>query len=166
MKYNLINKFNYKNLEDIPKIEDITINFNCQNFELKHLGTSLLALQLITKKKGNLTIATKPNVILKIKKGIPVGCKVLLKGKSMYDFFLTFIFKILPLLKNTTKKKIKKCNNITYTIKNTLIFKRLEKNYLIFNNLKSININITTNTKTKTELFFLFKLFKIKHLLI
>ena len=162
IKYNLINKFNYKNLKDIPKIKNITLNFNCKSFELKHLGASLLALQLITKKKGTLTTTIKPNINLKIKKGNPVGCKIFLVNKSMYEFFLTFVFKILPILKNVTKKKIKKPNSITYSIKNTLIFKKLEKNYLIFNNLENINVNITTNAKTKKELLFIIKLFKIK----
>jgi len=165
MKYNLITKFNYTDLKKIPKIKYIILNFNCKNFELKHLGTSLLALQVLTKKKGILTTAKKPNIILKIKKGNPIGCKLILKNKLMYHFFSDFIFKILPLLKNTTFKKIKKTNDITYTLNNTLIFKKLEKNYFIFNNLNNININIITNTKTKKELFFLLKLLKIKQLI-
>ena len=164
IKNTLINKFNYNSLKKIPRIKNITLNFNCKKFELKQLATSLLALELITKKRGEITTATKPNLILKIKKGNPVGCKIILKKKSMYDFFSIFIFKILPSLKNSTKKKIKKSNNITYTIINTLLFKKLEKNYIIFNTLQNININIATNTKTKQELFFLLKLFKINNL--
>ena len=164
IKYNFITKFNYKKITNIPEVTKIIINFNCKNFELKHLATSLLALQLITKKKGTLTTAKKPNIILKIKKGNPVGCKVNLKKKDMYSFLLIFITKIVPFLKDVIQKKIKKNNVITYTITNTLIFKELEKNYLMFNNLKNININIVTTAKTKQELFFFSKLLKIKHL--
>ena len=164
IKYNLITKFDYKKIDNVPEITKIILNFNCKNFELKHLATSLLALQLITKKKGTLTTAKKPNIILKIKKGNPVGCKINLKKMYMYNFLFIFITKIVPRFKNVMKKKIKKINVVTYTITNTLTFKKLEKNYLIFNSLKSVNINIVTTAKTKQELFFIFKLLKIKHI--
>lgn len=163
LKYDLINKFNYTNLKEIPKLKEIILNFGCKSFELKILITSLLALQLITKKKGKLTTSKKSNILLKIRKGNPVGCKIILKKEFMYKFFTKFILKILPRLKTEiSTKKLKNIKVLTYHIKNILIFKELEKNYNIFNNIQSLNITILTNVKTKKELFFLLNSFKIK----
>ena len=164
IKYNLLNKFEYQDLKRLPKIKKVVLNFNCKAFEIKKLSTALLALKLVTNKKGKLTTSNKPNIILKIKKGTPVGCKVILTSKLMYKFLNLFIFRVLPTLKNSALIKIKDKSTITYTIKNSLIFKILEKNYIIFNNIQNVNINIITTTASYKELFFLLKSFKLKNL--
>ena len=99
IKFDLINRFNYKNLKNIPKLEKIVLNFGCKTFELKKLSLSLLSLQLITDKKGILTVSKKPNIVLKIRKGNPVGCKVILTKNLMYLFFAKLLIEILPKLK-------------------------------------------------------------------
>ena len=89
IKFDLINRFNYKNLKNIPKLEKIVLNFGCKTFELKKLSLSLLSLQLITDKKGILTVSKKPNIVLKIRKGNPVGCKVILtKNLILYHIII------------------------------------------------------------------------------
>ena len=79
LKFDLINKFYYKELKNLPKLKKIVLNFNCRTTNLKTLATHLLALELITNQKSNLTISKRPNLLLKIRKGNPVGCKVILK---------------------------------------------------------------------------------------
>jgi large subunit ribosomal protein L5 len=162
IKYDLINRFNYKNLKNIPKLKKIVLNFGCKTFELKKLSLSLLALQLITKKKGVLTISKKPNIVLKIRKGNPVGCKVILTKYLMYLFFAKLLIDILPKLKK--KKLVEKLfsnNSLTYNFNNTFVFKQIEKNFLLFNLLKHLQITILTNTRTAEELFFFLNSFKI-----
>ena len=66
IKKDLINRFNYKSVKKIPKLEKITVNFGCKSFELKKLASSILSLQLVTTKKGVLTTSKKPNLLLKI----------------------------------------------------------------------------------------------------
>jgi large subunit ribosomal protein L5 len=161
IKYDLINRFNYKNIKVIPKLEKIILNFGCKTFELKKLSPSLLALQLITMKKGKLTVSKKPNIVLKIRKGNPVGCRVILTKNLMYKFFTKLLIEVLPRLKNRTLiKKLQSKNALTYNFENTLIFKELEKNYLLFNVLKNLQVTFLTNTKTNEELFFLLNSFK------
>lgn len=161
VKYNLIYKFNYKALKNIPKLEKIILNFGCKTFDLKTLASSLLALQLITTKKGKLTISNQPNIVLKIRKGNPVGCKIVLTKKIMYKFFAKLIIEVLPKLKNKSLvKKLQTFNTLTCNFNNILIFKELEKNYIIYNSLKNIQITFITNTKTTEELFFLLNSFK------
>jgi large subunit ribosomal protein L5 len=163
IKYDLVYKFNYKNLKKIPKLNKIFLNFGCKTFELKKLTTSLLALQLLTSKKGNLTISKKANIILKIREGTPVGCSIILSKKEMYKFLGKLIFEILPKLKNKNLiKTLKTKNALTYNFSNPLIFKEFEKNYLFFNSLKNLQITFITNTSINEELFFLLNSFKFK----
>jgi len=162
IKKDLINRFNYKSIKKIPKLEKIVVNFGCKSFELKKLASSILSLQLITTKKGMLTVSKKPNLLLKIRKGNPVGCKLLLTKNLMYVFFTRLITEIFPRIKN--KQLIKKhffTSSLTYNIENALFFKELEKNYLLFNDIKNFQVTFVTNTKTKEELCFLLDSFKI-----
>ena len=84
IKYDLINKFSYSNIKKIPELKKIVLNFGCKSSEIKELATSLLALELIinTNTPIFLTKSKQPNVLLKIRKGAPVGCKVILKKKN------------------------------------------------------------------------------------
>lgn len=161
VKLNLIHRFNYENLKNIPKLEKIVLNFGCKTSDLKTLASSLLALQLITTKKGNLTKSVQSNIVLKIRKGNPVGCKIILTKKMMYRFFAKFLIEIFPKLKNKSLvKKLQAFNTLTYNFNNILIFKELEKNYILFNSLKNLQITFITNAKTIEELFFLLNSFK------
>lgn len=81
IKYDLINKFNYKNIKELPKLKKIILDFKTKNFKTKTFAATLLALELISLKKCNFTTSKKPNILLKIQKGQPVGGKVILKKK-------------------------------------------------------------------------------------
>ena len=161
IKYDLINRFNYQNIKDIPKLKKIILNFGCKTFELKKLSISLLSLQLITAKKGSLTISKQSNIVLKIRKGNPVGCKVVLVKTLMYIFLAKLLLEGLPRLKNKILlKKVFYKNTLTYNFENILIFKELEKNYLFFSLLKNLQVTFVTNTFSNEELFFLLCSFK------
>ena len=71
IKYDLINKFYYTNHKQIPQIINIILNFNCKNLNVKNLVSSLVALELITMKKGIVLTSKKSNIVLKIRKGNP-----------------------------------------------------------------------------------------------
>ena len=163
--YDLINKFNYKTIKNIPRISKIVLNFGFKTIDLKLLYTSFLALELITSKKGIFTQAKTSNILLKIRKGNPVGCKVILKKNLMYSFLNKLIIEIFPKMKplNTIlyKNKFSNTTAVSFTIKNSLIFSEFEKNYYLFNNLPELDITFITNTKTKQEFIFLLNSFKL-----
>jgi large subunit ribosomal protein L5 len=92
LKYELCNKFAYKNINEVPKLKKIILNFGCKTADLKHLSASLLALELITSQKGRITTTKSPNLLLKIKKGNPSGCKVTLKKTQMSNTKFNIIF--------------------------------------------------------------------------
>lgn len=161
IKYDLINRYNYKNIREIPKLTKIVLNFGCKTSELKKLSTSSLFLQLITTKKGMLTVSKRSNIILKIRKGNPVGCKIILVKTSMYKFLSKLLIEILPRLKNRILlKKTLYNNTLTYNFENIMIFKELEKNYLVFSLLKNLQVTFVTNAITNEEFFFLLNSFK------
>ena len=166
IRYDLINKFSYNDLKKIPKIKKIILNFGCKNSEIKSLSTSLLALELITKRTKNrtLTNSKQPNIILKIRKGSPVGCKAILKKENIYTFFLKILTEIIPNLKNFEGIKTKKNINIasfSFSLKELIAFKELETHFYLFERLPTLNITIVTNTKTRKELLFLISSFKL-----
>ena len=100
IRYDLINKFSYNNLDDIPELKKIILNFGCKSFEIKNIAASLSALELIAAKQGIVTKAKRPNILLKIRKGHPVGCVVVLTKTQMYDFFLKLLTQVFPNLKD------------------------------------------------------------------
>lgn len=160
LKYDLVNKFFYKKTKSIPAIKKIILNFGSKTTDLKFLSSSLLALELITLNQGKLTTTNKTNVVLKIRKGNPVGCKIILQNKQMFCFLENIFVNIFPNIKNfdgITLNKIIDSKTFSYQLKETLNFNELKKHYHLFNNLPNLNINIITNAKNKKELIFLLK---------
>ena len=162
IKYDFINKFNYKNMNEIPGLKKITLNFGCKNFTIQKFAITLLALEIITTKKCTLTISKTPNILLKIQKGHPAGCKVILEKKIMYHFLTKLFLEILPKLKDFIGLKI---GIETYTFSfqltsNTLMLKEFEEQYPLFSNLPNLDINISTNSKNKKEILFMIKSLK------
>ena len=163
LKHDLTNKFLYKTTKKIPIIKKITLNFGCKTTELKRLSSSLLALELITSKKGKLTTTKKPNIVLKIRKGNPVGCKVTLQNKKMFTFLEKIFINIFPNIKNFTSIKLNKSintNTFSYEISDPLNFSELEEHYYLFYTLPKLGISISTNSKSKEELLFIFRSIK------
>ena len=161
IKQELINKFNHKTIKNLPKLKKITLNFGCKKSEVKSVAACLLALELISSKRSKITVSKKPNILLKIRKGDPVGCKITLKKEKMYNFLSRLLIEILPKFKNFVDLKffIKK-NNFSYKLENPLILLELEKNYYLFNKLPHLNITFATTSKNKSELTFLLNAFK------
>lgn len=164
VKYDLINKFFYKKIKEIPKLKKINLNFGCSNFDIKSLASTMLALEIITYKQGKLTKLMKSDVLLKIRKGYPVGCSLTLNKNNSYNFFLKLINEVFPKLKEFKGLLINKNQKVTsfsFTIKELVTFNKLETHFYLFSNLPKLNITIITNTKTHKELIYLLKTLKL-----
>ena len=158
VKYDLINKFNYKTLTKIPKLKFITLSFKLKRCDVKSLVSSLAALQLITCQKGVLTTSKISNISLKIRQGQPVGCKITLRKSKMNLFLIQLVNKNFRQQIFTPQKS---CNLFSVKLGNVLIFNELEQNYQFFNNLSNLNINIATTECTFNEFVFLLKSYKL-----
>ena len=165
IRYDLINKFFYHNLNKIPELKKIILNFGCQNLTIKNIAASFLALELITGKQGIITKSKRVNILLKVKKGNPVGCIVILKKTSMYCFFFKLITQIFPNFDKDFKgiNISKKFNHKSFSLTLTDLtnFKELEKQFYLFKDLPPLNIVFITNTNTRKELIFLLNSFKL-----
>lgn len=164
IKYDLVNKFLFKKTNDIPSIEKIILSFNLTNkYEIKNLAQSLLAVELISNQKGFITKSSKPNIVLKIKSGSPIGCEVTLNKYKMMNFIHRLTNEILPKNKLFQGLNLKKNNTTTFysfSILDILSFAELEKNYYLFNNLPKLNITITFCNGSFLAIKFILKSFK------
>jgi large subunit ribosomal protein L5 len=165
LKYNLLNRFHYRKTKHFPKLEKIVLNFGLKTTETKQLINSLLVLELITKQKATLTVTKYSNILLKIRKGNPIGCKVTLRKNSALNFLDKMSDEIFPKFKNTKQffkisKKIKK-NNFSYNLHEIFNFQELENKFYLFTNLPKLDITLITNSKIKEELIFLLRTVQI-----
>ena len=94
----LMAKFNYKNVMQVPKLVKITVNMGVgeavQN--VKVLDGAVADLAQITGQKPVVTRAKKSVAGFKIREGMPIGCKVDLRGERMYEFFDRLVNIALP----------------------------------------------------------------------
>lgn len=160
LKYDLANKFAYSDVGGIPKLKKVILNFGFKAADVKKLSSGLLAFELIANQKGILTTTTKSNILLKIRKGNPTGCKLTLQKHNLFNFLRKVVIEVFPKLKNfngfTPNRQIKK-NAFSYEIHDTFSFYDLEKHYYCFNNLPKLDITIITTTRDKKELLFILK---------
>jgi large subunit ribosomal protein L5 len=164
IQYDLINKFFYSQLKDIPELKKIILNFGCKSFKIKDIAASLLSLELITTKQGIMTQSKRANILLKIRKGYPVGCIVILSKGKMYHFFFKLLTEVFPNLKDFKGIKISKNlknKSFSLTLLDLINFKELGKQFYLFTDLPPLNIILVTNTKTRKELVYLLSSFKI-----
>lgn len=160
INYDSINTFSFKNSKQIPKLQAIVLNFGYQKSNFKRLVTGLLALELTTSGKSRITRSKHLNILLKIKQGNPVGCKIILKEKIMHQFYLKFktsVFKKLP----QGKQLQQNYKSLSIVIQNPLIFIELENHYEYFKDIPKLDVTFIADSKSKSELFFLLKSIKI-----
>jgi hypothetical protein len=160
LRYEFTNKFNFLNLK-VFKINSIILNCKLEIFNLKTVAVYFLILQYLTDKKKGLFINTKKsNLLLKLKKGDPIGCYFYLKkNKLIFLFFKKLILNILSITK--IKEKINN-NFFLFTINNILLISKFEKFFNIFNILNKTKLYIIINLKKKQkEILFIVKNLKI-----
>jgi large subunit ribosomal protein L5 len=160
--YDLITKFHFKNIFEIPKITKISLNigFKNANIEKKKLINILVLLKLITNQQPIVTKSKKNNIFLKIKKNSIIGCKVTLRKKNINFFLEKLLIFILPHLKNININSKNK-NILNFQIKNVLQFFELKTEFLKFKNIPPIDVSIHTNSKNHKEFFNLLNSFYI-----
>lgn len=162
--YDLITKFNIKN-KKLPRFSKFVISFHSNNISLINLLISSLSLDLISNQKSHYILSkVNHNLNIKVKSGLPTGCKVTLRKKKMMyfisDIFVTNNFKNIRL--NAVNSKESVDNNIHFCIRDLTSFKFVEDNYFIFRELSKIKVSVVaTNTINIQNLLFMLSSFKI-----
>ena len=156
IKYDLVNKFPYNSNENIPRLKKITLNFGCKNFNIQRFATTLLALEILTSKKATLSASKNANILLKIQKGQPAGCKIILVKKEMYFFLTKLHLDIFPKLRNFPGFKLQtRTSSFFFQLpQNQITLPEFDSHYPLFSDLPNLDINVLTNSRNQRELFF------------
>ena len=150
----LSKKFGYKSVMQTPKLEKICINrgVNGAVNDKKLVDIALDELTTITGQKAVPTMSKKDISNFKLRKGMPIGAKVTLRGVKMYEFMDRLISVALPRVrdfKGINDKSFDGRGNYTLGVTEQIIFPEIE--YDKVDALRGLNISITTTAKTDDE---------------
>ncbi len=150
----LMKDFGYKNIMQVPKLEKITLNMGLgeavQNPKI--VDGAAQELTLIAGQKAVVTKAKKSIAGFKLREGMPIGCRVTLRGERMYDFFAKLVNIALPRVRDFRGVSFKAFDgrgNYAMGIKEHIIFPEID--YDKIDKIKGLNIAITTTAQSDEE---------------
>ncbi len=150
----LMKKFNYKSVMQAPKIEKVVINMGVGEgaTNAKAIDSAMEDLKAITGQKPVVTRAKKSIAGFKIRKGMPIGVKVTLRGDRMY-YFLDKLFNVaLPRVRDfrgVPDKSFDGRGNYTLGLREQLIFPEID--YDKIDKIRGMDVVIVTTAETDEE---------------
>ena len=150
----LMQKFNYKNVMQVPKLEKIVINMAVGDAvgNAKILDSAIADLTTIAGQKPVITRARKSLAAWKLRKGMPIGCKVTLRGQRMFDFLDKFMNIALPRVRDfrgVSSNSFDGRGNYAIGVKEQLIFPEIE--YDKIDKIRGMDIIVVTTAKSDEE---------------
>ena len=164
IKNALVEKFGYKNVMQIPRLEKIVINMGVGEAKenSKIMESAVKDLTTISGQKPVVTKAKKSVANFKVREGMPIGCKVTLRGERMYEFADRLINLALPRVRDfrdVSAESFDGRGNYALGIKEQLIFPEIE--YDKIDKTRGMDIIFTTTAKTDEEARELLTLFNM-----
>ena len=152
----LMNKYNYKSVMEVPKLEKIVINMGVGDAtgNSKLLDAAVADLAKISGQKPVVTRAKKSIAGFKLREGQAIGCKVTLRGDNMYNFLDKLISISLPQVRDfrgVSSKAFDGRGNYTMGLKEQLIFSEI--NYDDVVKVRGMDIIFVTTAKSNEESF-------------
>ena len=150
----LMTKFNYSSVMEVPAMEKIVINIGVGDAvsNSKLLDEAVEELTLIAGQKPVITKAKKSIAGFKLREGMPIGCKVTLRGERMYEFLDKLVNISLPRVRDfrgVPKNSFDGRGTYTLGVKEQLIFPEI--NFDKVNKLRGMDIVFVTTAKTDEE---------------
>ncbi|HMK50277.1 MAG TPA: 50S ribosomal protein L5 [Thermodesulfovibrionales bacterium] len=150
----MMKEFAYENIMEVPKITKIVLNVGLgeaiQNIKL--LDAAQKELSMISGQKAVVTKAKKSIAAFKLRKGVPIGCKVTLRGTMMYEFLDRLISVALPRIrdfKGISGKSFDGRGNYSLGLKEQFIFPEIE--YDKVEMVHGLDVVFCTTAKTDKE---------------
>ncbi|NLI82564.1 MAG: 50S ribosomal protein L5 [Deltaproteobacteria bacterium] len=150
----LVEQYKYKSPMEIPKLSKIVLNMGLgeaiQN--IKILDSAAEELAQISGQKAVITRARQSIAAFKLRKGMPIGCMVTLRGERMYEFFDKLVNVALPRVRDfrgVSPRALDGRGNYTLGIKEHIIFPEID--YDKIDKIKGMNITIVTTAKSDEE---------------
>lgn len=150
----LMKKFGYKSVMEVPRIEKITLNMGVGEAvaDKKVMDHAVADMQKIAGQKPVVTKSKKSIAGFKIRENYPVGCKVTLRRERMYEFLDRLVTVAIPRIRDfrgISGKSFDGRGNYNMGVKEQIIFPEIE--YDKIDALRGMNITITTTAKTDEE---------------
>ena len=154
VKANLMKKFGFTSSMECPKIVKIVINMGVGEAVAnpKALEEAVAELTSIAGMKPVITKAKKSIANFKLREGMPIGCKVTLRGERMYEFFDKLVSISLPRVRDfhgVSNTAFDGRGNYTLGVKEQIIFPEIQ--YDKVNKLRGMDIVIVTSAKNNEE---------------
>lgn len=150
----MLKEFSYKNVMEVPKVQKVVLNVGLgeaiQNIKL--LDAAQKELSVITGQKAVMTKAKKSIASFKLRKGVPIGCKVTLRGSKMYEFLDRLISIALPRIrdfKGVSGKSFDGRGNCSLGLKEQFIFPEID--YDKVEMVHGLDVTICTTARTDKE---------------
>ena len=150
----MIKKFGYKNIMEVPKLDKVVINMGVGEAKenAKVLESAVADLEKIAGQKAVLTRAKNSVANFKIREGMPIGCKVTLRGERMYEFVDRLINLALPRVRDfrgVNPNAFDGRGNYALGSKEQLIFPEIE--YDKVDKVRGMDVIFVTTAKTDEE---------------
>src|SRR5947207_15071744 len=150
----LVTKFGYKSVMQVPRLTKITLNMGVSEAvsDKKVMENAVGDLTKIAGQKPVVTKSKKAIAGFKIRDGVPIGCMVTLRGVRMYEFLDRFVTIALPRVRDfrgISSRAFDGRGNYNVGVKEQIIFPELE--YDKIDVLRGLNISITTTAKSDDE---------------
>lgn len=160
----MVKKFGYKNVMEIPKIEKVVVNMGVGEAKenAKILEAAMGDMEIITGQKPIATKSKNSIANFKIREGMPIGCKVTLRGEKMYEFVDRLVNLALPRVRDfrgVNPNAFDGRGNYALGIKEQLIFPEIE--YDKIDKVRGMDIIFVTTAKTDEEARELLTLFNM-----
>ncbi len=160
----MVKKFGYKNVMEVPKLDKIVINMGVGEAKenSKILETAVKELETIAGQKVVTTKAKNSVANFKIREGMPIGCKVTLRGEKMYEFLDRLVNLALPRVRDFRGVSVDSFDgrgNYAMGIKEQIIFPEIE--YDKIDKVRGMDVIIVTTAKTDEEARELLRLFNM-----
>jgi len=146
--------FSYKSVMQVPKVKSIVLNvgMGSASQDIKTLEAAVREISVITGQAAVTTKAKKSIAGFKLREGVPVGCKVTLRGDRMYNFLDRFISLALPRIRDfrgISPKAFDGRGNYSLGIQEQIIFPEIEYDKVV--SMHGMNVVIVTTAKTNEE---------------
>ena len=150
----MIKKFGYKNIMEVPKLDKVVINMGVGEAKdnAKLLDAAIADMEKITGQKAVVCKAKKSVANFKIREGMPIGCKVTLRGEKMYEFVDRLVNLALPRVRDfrgVNPNAFDGRGNYALGIKEQLLFPEIE--YDKVDKVRGMDIIFVTTANTDEE---------------
>ncbi|MGV3279148.1 50S ribosomal protein L5 [Rickettsiales bacterium LUAb2] len=161
---NFMKEFKYSNVFQVPKLEKIVLNMRVGEAALdkKKIDPAIADLTTISGQKPVVCLSKKAIAGFKLRENMPIGCKVTLRGKRMYEFLDRLIVMTLPRVrdfKGLNPKSFDGKGNFSLGIKEQIVFPEI--NYDKIDKIRGLDITICTTAKSNKEAKFLLEEFNL-----